>query len=94
MHLDIYLYKKESDGIIMEIKVLGTGCANCKKLLENTKNAVSILKIDADVLYVTDYVEIVQTGLMRTPGLIVNNKIISSGRVPTTDEIVTLLEKI
>jgi small redox-active disulfide protein 2 len=94
MHLDIYLYKKESDGIIMEIKVLGTGCANCKKLLENTKNAVGILKIDADVLYVTDYVEIVKAGLMRTPGLIVNNKIISSGRVPTTDEIVTLLEKI
>jgi len=78
----------------MEIKVLGTGCANCKKLLENTKNAVSILKIDADILYVTDYVEIVKTGLMRTPGVIVNNKIISSGRVPTTDEIVTLLEKI
>lgn len=78
----------------MEIKVLGTGCTNCKKLLENTKNAVSMLKMDADILYVTDYVEIVKTGLMRTPGLIVNNKIISSGRVPTTDEIITMLEKI
>lgn len=78
----------------MEIKVLGTGCTNCKKLLENTKNAVSMLKMDADILYVTDYVEIVKTGLMRTPGLIVNNKIISSGRVPTTDEITMMLEKI
>lgn len=51
----------------MEIKVLGSGCANCKKLYENVSKAISEMGIDAQVLYVTDLKAIAQSGLMRTP---------------------------
>lgn len=75
----------------MEIKVLGSGCANCKKLLANVQTAVQELKIDANILYVTDFMEIAKTGLMRTPGLIINGKIISYGRVLSSDEAKKLI---
>jgi len=71
----------------MIIKVLGSGCKNCKKLLENVKESVKELNIKAEVLYITDMMEIANSGLMRTPGLIFDNKIVSSGKVPSTDEI-------
>ena len=71
----------------MIIKVLGSGCKNCKKLLENVKESVKELNIEAEVLYITDMMEIANSGLMRTPGLIFDNKIVSSGKVPSTDEI-------
>lgn len=77
----------------MEIKVLGSGCANCKHLLQMVEFAVKELKVDAKVLYITDMVAIATSGLMRTPGLIINQKIVSSGRVPSLDEIKTWIEK-
>ena len=76
----------------MEIKVLGSGCANCKKLLENVEVACKELSLDANILYVADYMEIVKTGLMRTPGLMINGKIVSYGRVPSSDEVKKLIE--
>jgi len=76
----------------MEIKVLGSGCANCKKLLENVEIANKELSLEANILYVTDYMEIVKTGLMRTPGLMINGKIVSYGRVPSSDEVKKLIE--
>ncbi|MFA6800704.1 MAG: thioredoxin family protein [Acholeplasmataceae bacterium] len=75
----------------MQIKVLGTGCKNCKQLLENTKKACSELSSDAEILYITDYLEIAKTGLMRTPGLMIDDKIVSFGKVPTSDEIIKLI---
>jgi small redox-active disulfide protein 2 len=72
---------------MMEIKVLGSGCANCKRLLETVKTAVKVLNVIADIHYVTDYQAIAATGIIRTPGLIVNHKIVSYGRVPTLDEV-------
>ena len=75
----------------MEIKVLGSGCANCKRLLENVQTSVKELNVAAEVKYVTDYVEIVNTGLLRTPGLMINNKIVSSGRVPNVEEVKALI---
>lgn len=71
----------------MIIKVLGSGCKNCKKLLENVKESVKELKILAEIEYITDMMEIANSGLMRTPGLIINDKIVSYGRVPDIDEI-------
>ncbi|MDD3191597.1 MAG: thioredoxin family protein [Bacilli bacterium] len=71
----------------MNIKVLGSGCANCKKLLENVKEAVQSLQKDATVDYIQDWKEIATYGLLRTPGLIVDQKIVSYGRVPTVEEI-------
>lgn len=71
----------------MEIKVLGSGCKNCKNLLKATEEAVKELGTNDTVLYVTDMAEIIETGIMRTPGLIVNGKIKVTGRVPTVKEI-------
>jgi small redox-active disulfide protein 2 len=71
----------------MEIKVVGPGCANCKKLLGLVQDAVKELDTRADVVYVTDMAEIMQTGIMRTPGLIVNGKVKLMGRVPSAKEV-------
>lgn len=71
----------------MEIKVLGSGCANCKKLHHMVEVALKDLQITANLEYVTDMMEIAKSGLLRTPGLILNGKIISSGRIPSMVEI-------
>ncbi len=76
----------------MEIKVVGSGCANCKNLLQKTQEAVKELNVDAQVIYVTDMEEIIATGIMRTPGLMINGKIKMSGRVPSVKEIKQLIE--
>ncbi|MBN2504471.1 MAG: TM0996/MTH895 family glutaredoxin-like protein [Bacilli bacterium] len=78
----------------MVIKVLGTGCKNCRNLLENVERSVSELGIAAEVLYITDLVAIANSGLMKTPGLIIGNKIVVSGRVPTVEEIKKYIEQI
>lgn len=70
----------------MTIKVLGSGCANCKKLYEVTQKAISELGLGAELLYVTDMKEIATSGLLRTPGLIIDNVIVSYGRVTTVEE--------
>lgn len=75
----------------MEIKVLGSGCANCKKLYETVKNAVTDLQINANLLYITDLMEIANSGLLRTPGLIINGKIASYGRVPSLEEVKSII---
>lgn len=78
----------------MIIKVLGSGCSNCRRLLANTKDAVAKLAIEAEVLYIIDMMEIANAGLMRTPGLIIDGKVVSYGRVPDTNEIVAMIKKI
>lgn len=75
----------------MEIKVVGSGCANCKKLLSLTQEAVKELTVQAEVIYVTDLQEIMKTGIMRTPGLIINGKVKVMGRVPSIKEIKQLI---
>jgi len=76
----------------MEIKVVGGGCANCKKLLAHTEEAVKELGIEADIRYVTDMEEIMKTGIMSTPGLMVNGVAKVMGRVPAVKEIVKIIE--
>lgn len=71
----------------MIIKVLGTGCANCKKLEKNTVKAVSELGIDATVEKVEDIKDIMAYGVMKTPALVVDEKVKIMGRVPSSDEI-------
>lgn len=75
----------------MEIKVLGSGCASCKKLLKITEKAVKKSGIEAKVLYVTDIQEITSTGLMSAPGLMINDKIVSAGRIPKEKEIIKMI---
>lgn len=77
----------------MVIKVLGSGCANCKRLYEYTKEAVKELNIDAEVIYVTDMVAIAEANLLRTPGLMIDGKIVSYGRVPNFYEIKEMIQK-
>ena len=77
----------------MEIKVIGSGCTACKKLLAMTQDAVKQLNADADVIYVTDMAEIMKTGVMSTPGLMVNGKVKSTGRVPSAKEVVKLIQE-
>ncbi len=77
----------------MEIKVIGSGCTACKKLLGMAQDAVKQLNADAEVIYVTDMAEIMKTGVMSTPGLMVNGKIKSTGRVPSPKEVVKLIQE-
>lgn len=76
----------------MEIKVLGSGCAKCKKLENATIEAVSEIGLDAKVEKVEDIVEIMKFGVMSTPALVVDNKVVVSGRVPKVNEIKELLK--
>ena len=74
---------------MIEIKVLGPGCANCKRLEQIARKVINNLALDANVVKVTDYQEIVDLGVIRTPGLIVNDKVVSSGRIPSETEVTT-----
>ena len=75
----------------MKIKVLGTGCAKCKFLEKVTKEAVSELGLDATVVKVEDIAEIMEAGVMITPALLVDEKLIVSGHVPSNKEMKNLL---
>ena len=70
------------------IKVYGSGCANCKKLEQMCYNALQELQIDASVEKVTDLQEIMKSGILSTPGLEINGKMISSGKLPTQSTLV------
>lgn len=71
----------------MDIKILGTGCPKCKKLEQATIEAVAAAGIDATVSKVEDIFQIMQFGVMTTPALVVDGKIVVKGRVPGVDEI-------
>jgi len=77
----------------MEIKILGTGCANCHNLEKATREAVAELNLDANVVKEEDIVKIMSYGVMRTPALVVDEKVIMYGRVPSVKEIKELLSK-
>jgi len=72
---------------MVKIEVLGPGCANCKRLEEVTKQAVAAAGIEAEVDHVTDYGAIMALGVMSTPGLVIDGKVVSVGRVPSASEI-------
>jgi small redox-active disulfide protein 2 len=77
----------------MNIKILGTGCARCKTLEQVTRNAVSEMGISADIEKVEDIVKIMNYGVMRTPALVIDEKIAMSGRVPSVNEVKEVLSK-
>ena len=78
----------------MTIKILGPGCKNCVTLADNTKEALKELGIEAEIFKVTDYAEIAKYGIMSTPGLVVNEKVVSFGKVLKPKEISKIIEKI
>ena len=71
----------------MEIKILGTGCPKCKTLEELTRKVVKDNGIDATITKVEDIVEIMKFNIMTTPALVVNEKVVAKGRIPSADEI-------
>ncbi|MDN5352461.1 MAG: hypothetical protein PWQ12_1381 [Clostridiales bacterium] len=75
----------------MVVKILGSGCANCKKLEANAKEAIQSLGLDASVEKVEDFKEIMAYGVMATPALVVDEVVKSSGRVLSAKEIEKLL---
>ncbi|HYN29143.1 MAG TPA: thioredoxin family protein [Dermatophilaceae bacterium] len=75
----------------MIVKVLGPGCKNCHTLEKNTRTALADLGLDATVEQVTDYGQIAGYGVLRTPGLVVDEEVVVSGRVPTPRELAELL---
>lgn len=83
-----------ADGNLSSIKVLGSGCKNCHTLLENTKEALKSMGLDAELEYVTDMQKIMEYGVMSMPALVVNEKVVSMGNVLKSADVVALLHKL
>lgn len=77
----------------MNIKVLGSGCANCKKLEKTTQEAVEEMNAQANIEKVEDFKVIMGYGVMRTPALVINEKVKVFGRIPSKDEIKKYIEE-
>jgi small redox-active disulfide protein 2 len=76
---------------MLTIKVLGPGCANCKKVEAIARQAAETMGLQAEFIKVTDYNQITGYNIMSTPGLVINEKVVSSGRIPTPAEVTTWL---
>jgi small redox-active disulfide protein 2 len=76
---------------MLTIKVLGPGCANCKNVESVARKAVADLSIEAEVIKVTDYADIMAYKVLSTPGLVINEKLVCAGRIPTISEMTTFL---
>ncbi|MBK7319528.1 thioredoxin family protein [Candidatus Villigracilis affinis] len=76
---------------MLTIKVLGSGCANCKRVEQIVHKVVQEMTLEAEVIKVTEYPEIMKYNVMSTPGLVINEKIVSTGRIPTPAEVTTWL---
>ena len=76
---------------MLTIKILGSGCANCKKVEEIARRAVAGLAVEAEVIKVTDMARITAYPILGTPGLVVNEQVVCSGRIPTEAEVTSWL---
>lgn len=79
--------ENEKEMISMLIKVLGTGCANCKRVERNVQAAIADLGVKATIEKITDLKEISQYGIMSTPALVVNEEVKTAGKVPSIEDI-------
>ncbi len=77
----------------MNIKVLGSGCTKCKKLEENVQKALNEASIEATVEKVTDIKQIMGYGVMTTPALVIDEKVVSSGKLLSASDVIALLKK-
>jgi small redox-active disulfide protein 2 len=76
---------------MMEIKVLGAGCPKCKALEKAAQDAAAELGMEASIVKEEDMMKIMEYGIMRTPGLVINEKVVLSGRVPSSGELKQIL---
>jgi len=72
----------------MKIQILGSGCTKCKLLFEHTQQAVKDAGVEANIEKITDFKEIMKFNIMSTPGLVINGKVISAGKLLSKEEIV------
>ena len=79
-------------GEITSIKVLGAGCKSCYQMYENTKQAVQSAGLTIEVAYITDMEKVMQYGAMSMPALVVNEKVVSVGKVLKPKEIIKLIQ--
>lgn len=77
----------------MNIKILGTGCPNCQKLEANTKQALEELKIETQLEKITDIQDIMSYGVIGLPALVIDEKVVSSGRILDVEEIKSIISK-
>ena len=75
----------------MKIKILGKGCARCEMLEKTVREAVSELSVDAEIEHVRDMDKIMEYPILTTPGLVIDENLVSSGRVPTKAEVTTFI---
>ncbi|NPV77719.1 MAG: thioredoxin family protein [Anaerolineae bacterium] len=78
---------------MLNIKILGSGCANCKRVEAATRKVVEELNLEAEIEKVTDMKEIMKWPILSTPGLVINNTVVSSGRIPSEAEIASWLKQ-
>lgn len=81
------------DGICC-IKVLGAGCKSCHEQYENTKEAVKEMGLSVEVEYITDMQKVMEYGVMSMPALVVNEKVVSMGKVLKIPDVINLLSKL
>lgn len=72
---------------MLTIKILGPGCANCRKLEEITRQALTSLNLDAEIIKVSDMQQIIAYDVLKTPGLVINETLVSSGRIPAPSTV-------
>jgi small redox-active disulfide protein 2 len=77
----------------MKIQILGTGCPKCKKLAEVAEETAKELGLDYEIEKVTDVMKILDFGVMSTPGLVVDGKVLAAGNVPSADQVKRLLQQ-
>lgn len=73
---------------MLTIKILGSGCANCKRLEAETRTALDEAQIPYELVKVTEYADIMAYGIMQTPGLVMNEQLLAAGRIPKRQQIV------
>ena len=77
---------------MLTIKILGSGCANCKRVEQIARKVVEEMELEAEVIKVTDYTDIMFYDILSTPGLVINENVVCAGRIPTMTEVTTWLK--
>lgn len=76
---------------MLTVKILGSGCENCKKVEATARKVVASMGLQAEIVKVTDWAEIKKYPILGTPGLVVNEKLVCAGRIPSEAEVTTWL---